>query len=989
MSDVVGSPDASVKVDLFELEYPALLRQREAELLHRRRQMVGADHEESASDIAAAIGQPDDDRVGIALSGGGIRSATFCLGVFQALAKHKLLGKVDYLSTVSGGGYFGGFLGALFTRDWVQGAPNAAPDPSMPPGDERLDGVAPGVSRVEEVLSRTHSWCLRYLRESGRYINPTGSGDWWLAAAMFMRNWVSMLVVLWSLAVAGFAVLSAIRFVAIPALTTLPFLGGVGDFELMLAEAPFLGVWWSPWILLAAGLFLVVSLPMGIAYWSTQDVWSRWIRPFDSVQRRLPQLAPAIVGLVCVGLLIVGDDLGILDDSGWIVWLLLVQTVLALVYWLLTVGRQWNSADPRYGSRNRLARGLARSLRWSLVVAAVAWIDGLGQSVHAVESYWDSAGRPFGLWTALTTVVGLATVAAFGQRIAALFDSLPKLKVLKLPTNALATVAGAALLVLFLASASYCVHLTVWDGREPALPTGSVVAGEQLLRPGALLGSSDATPFVDAQPFLEATDRTAAPEPRKAQLLVLLAAATFFAWMVGQTFAFFNLSSLHSFYSARLSRAYLGASNPQRFGANPGVGTPARGDDVPWENYRPWEAGGPLHLVNQTVNQTTGGTSRVQYRDRKGQILSVGAVGASVGRHDHGLWEYDAEGRSALSDHPRHRNFVPLQPLNVRPSHFHSFGVPPKGRAEDSLADHALVERRTLGRNVAISGAAFSTGVGTRTHLGTSLLAGLFNVRLGYWWSVEIDRSDYDGDPHNPRPESWGMRVLDRVFHVQARLIGELMGRFHGARSHRWYLSDGGHFENTAAYELIRRRVPFIVVCDCGQDRDYGFADLSTLTRQVRIDFGAELTVLTREQMGKIDVHPDIRLMLGATERFAVPIADDDARAKAFRRSHAHALLARVDYPKLNPNDAEPPPSSYLLFIKPSLTGDEPQDVLHYQATHRDFPNETTLDQNFDEAQWESYRALGLHIGDRLFADAGAQHGRSDWWQPRQMTRPR
>src|SRR6267143_4418186 len=44
---------------------------------------------------------------GLALSGGGIRSATFNLGVLQALASLKLLRKIDYLSTVSGGGYIG------------------------------------------------------------------------------------------------------------------------------------------------------------------------------------------------------------------------------------------------------------------------------------------------------------------------------------------------------------------------------------------------------------------------------------------------------------------------------------------------------------------------------------------------------------------------------------------------------------------------------------------------------------------------------------------------------------------------------------------------------------------------------------------------------------------------------------------------------------------------------------------------------------------
>src|SRR5207245_2496996 len=51
--------------------------------------------------------------VGLALSGGGIRSATFNLGLLQALARHDLLERCDYLSTVSGGGYIGACLASL------------------------------------------------------------------------------------------------------------------------------------------------------------------------------------------------------------------------------------------------------------------------------------------------------------------------------------------------------------------------------------------------------------------------------------------------------------------------------------------------------------------------------------------------------------------------------------------------------------------------------------------------------------------------------------------------------------------------------------------------------------------------------------------------------------------------------------------------------------------------------------------------------------
>ena len=55
----------------------------------------------------------ENELVGLALSGGGIRSATFSLGVIQGLCKHGLLKRVDYLSTVSGGGYMGSCVSNL------------------------------------------------------------------------------------------------------------------------------------------------------------------------------------------------------------------------------------------------------------------------------------------------------------------------------------------------------------------------------------------------------------------------------------------------------------------------------------------------------------------------------------------------------------------------------------------------------------------------------------------------------------------------------------------------------------------------------------------------------------------------------------------------------------------------------------------------------------------------------------------------------------
>src|SRR5688572_32930808 len=60
---------------------------------------------------------PDEPLVGLALSGGGIRSATFGLGILQGLKRLGLFEQLDYVSTVSGGGYIGSWLQAVLAAD--------------------------------------------------------------------------------------------------------------------------------------------------------------------------------------------------------------------------------------------------------------------------------------------------------------------------------------------------------------------------------------------------------------------------------------------------------------------------------------------------------------------------------------------------------------------------------------------------------------------------------------------------------------------------------------------------------------------------------------------------------------------------------------------------------------------------------------------------------------------------------------------------------
>jgi hypothetical protein len=136
-------------------------------------------------------------RVGFGLSGGGIRSATFCLGVFQGLAKLGLLGEIDYTSSVSGGSYFGGFYGRLFTRPDVA---SAATGQTISPDIAKI--LAPEERERESFTEQQDPFrwkrgAFRWLRENGRYLSPRGGGDLLLAVAVFLRNWLTIQLIMW------------------------------------------------------------------------------------------------------------------------------------------------------------------------------------------------------------------------------------------------------------------------------------------------------------------------------------------------------------------------------------------------------------------------------------------------------------------------------------------------------------------------------------------------------------------------------------------------------------------------------------------------------------------------------------------------------------------------------------------------------------------------------------------------------------------------
>jgi len=215
-----------------------------------------------------------------------------------------------------------------------------------------------------------------------------------------------------------------------------------------------------------------------------------------------------------------------------------------------------------------------------------------------------------------------------------------------------------------------------------------------------------------------------------------------------------------------------------------------------------------------------------------------------------------------------------------------------------------------------------------------AFLLTVFDARLGWWLG-------------NPRWRHASTRP-GPVFALRY-LFAELLGQTTG-RSKFVNLSDGGHFDNLGIYELVRRRCRYIIVGDGEQDGGLTFGSLGSAIRLCRADFGVE-----------IDIDPNpIRLVNGF--------------------STVHCVVGRITYPEdeigfsagaceggpWQPRDKA---RGWLLYLKSSLTGDEPADVVQYRSNNPEFPHQSTNDQFFSESQFESYRRLGLHIVRDAFED--------------------
>jgi predicted acylesterase/phospholipase RssA len=144
------------------------------------------------------------DFVGLALSGGGIRSAIFGLGVMQALAKHGVMRRIDYLSTVSGGGYIGSSLTWLLSAygraaERGDGAGFSLDADDFPFGtrDRRTDADERALPRGGGCESPRN--IIRWLRQHGSYLTPGDGLNTMALVAVVLRGAVLSVLVYASL----------------------------------------------------------------------------------------------------------------------------------------------------------------------------------------------------------------------------------------------------------------------------------------------------------------------------------------------------------------------------------------------------------------------------------------------------------------------------------------------------------------------------------------------------------------------------------------------------------------------------------------------------------------------------------------------------------------------------------------------------------------------------------------------------------------------
>jgi hypothetical protein len=868
----------------------------------------------------AAVHGLKEKRAALCLSGGGIRSATFGLGVLRGLARCGLLGKFHYLSTVSGGGYIGSWLSA-----WIKHHPQG------------INGVAEELKRRPGSTLNPEPRPIRYLREFSNYLAPRAgltSVDFWTLITTFVRN----MFLNWLVLISWLAAAMMIPRLYLAAIMVSPNWAGTTDA----IKALQLIRWWNGAlnILLMVGL-LLVAVAMAYAIIDVPSTGNaRWSQRRFLLFRQLPLFLASLILVEWWALFrnIHGSEpfpafewLG--KFIGGMVAAYLGGGFLALIILFLRKvatgrGRVAEAAeDEAQPAPRRFAYSLLRLGAILLTVAfagfclwAIAAKLFFAPGAHALyyvcfgpalvltvlllvnflftgftsrltededREWWGRSAA----WI-LITILGWILVnvivlwgaqaisaAATENRLAVFLGDVkanPMAQALLGAFGGVTGIAGALLAVRSRLS-SVVSERAGFQGALIAVAIIffvllSVVISWVLLLIGSQPWARHATAWwLGGQQSLM-TD----PNSWQVQLfvVVLLTAVVLFFGMVMGFFINANKFSLHASYRNRLIRTFLAASRstrqPHRFtGFDPE-------DNFELHKLPPEK---PLHLLNGALNLVRGEQLATQERKAESFTMSRLHCGSRM--------------------------------VGYRRSNKYGGGI-------------------TLGTAMAISGAAANPNMGYHSSPVLGLLMTLFNVRLGWWL----------GNPGEPGRKTW-------TYKGPGYAVGPLFSEAVGNTTDRYKyvnLSDGGHFENLGLYEMVLRRCHYIIVSDGGEDPECAFADLGEAVRKIRIDFGIPI------EFEPMSIYPRSQIEL--------------RRAKGYHR----CAIGRVRYSVV---DGDLAPDGVIVYIKPVCYGDEPRDIYEYFKMNPAFPHESTADQFFSESQFESYRMLGAFTMEKLCTDCG------------------
>lgn len=824
---------------------------------------------------------------GLAFSGGGIRSATFNLGVLQALADLNLLSRIDYLSTVSGGGYIGGWLAA-----WTK----------------RLGSFAEVQNRLAS--KRVHQEedkepeQIRFLRVFSNYLTPKVglfSADTWGAAAIILRNILLNLVVLLASLVAmllllrvsvnwGSALQTAIGrgearvelifglllFVALAVIT----------INMVYLDARRRSLWTNQRTILCLVTVPLFAGALIASLWQPTELLGPWgTARYGARTYGVIWLVATGLGLLarCVQVKSRKSDEGSaqpqetppsMQETAWTfrsiaVMLLAAVPAGALGGWLYAWLSRWISC---WSVQGRLTFGTPLVIG-ILVLGAILHIGLMGTDFTDRRREW--WGR-LGGWLLLGGITWLATFW-----MALYFPHF----VHNLPPWAL------RLAQKYLTPA--WVVTTV----------GGVFAGKGNTtgKPGELNWKdwlAKAAPYMFVVGLVcwvsWGTDRILGDNYHLYIALVGCAAiAAVMAWRVD-----INQFSMHQLYRNRLVSCYLGASNvgrsPNRF-----TGLD-KTDELALKDLRQ-ENGydGPYPVLNAALNLVKGQDLAWQERKAESFVMTPLFCGYDVWleEQDSPMLRGDRQAGVGAGQPDQRKE---LLRFGYRKTEEYAFPAP---RGQGLF----------LGTAMGISGAAASPNMGFYTSAPTAFLMTVFNVRLGQWLGNPRHKKTWK----RPTP-GWGLTYL----------LNELFAGTTDDAAYV-YLSDGGHFDNMALYELVKRRCGLIIVCDAEADDKYDYRGVGSAIRKCRVDMGIDidldLTDITPQECGK--------------------------------PSKKHCAVGTIHYENADLNA----PTGTIIYIKASLTGDEPTDLHNYKKTCGAFPHESTMDQWFSESQFESYRKLGYH----------------------------